>query len=344
MLRTSSKWKIFSFFLAAIGLSVIGLLSFTKNGRHSDFDRFLSFREECEELLGDRSGAILAMDPHNGLVEVLVNQELGVQKSTRPGSAFKLVTALALLQSNTLSPEERLECQGQIQIEGKTYTCWLRDGHGRLNLVEALANSCNVYFYQAATVTPFESIRRVARLFLLGECTGINVPAENAGQLPEIVSEQNKLKLMVGQSRSLAVTPIQMLRLIAAIANGGYLYRPFNVQTERELEAFRSELVGMIHFGRGMQIVREGMRQSVAYGTSRAASLSEIMVAGKTGTSSQYFGYKTDAWFAGFAPFENPEIAVVVFLEDSRGAVDAAPLAREVFRSFFRLKAGERPR
>jgi penicillin-binding protein 2 len=92
-----------------------------------------------------------------------------------------------------------------------------------------------------------------------------------------------------------------------------------------------------VHFGDELRIVKEGLRQSVAYGTSAGAKLPNIIVAGKTGTASEYFGAKTDAWFAGFAPFEKPEIAVVIFLENARGAIDAAPMSGEVFRSYFNL-------
>jgi penicillin-binding protein 2 len=149
------------------------------------------------------------------------------------------------------------------------------------------------------------------------------------------VSGEEKINYAVGQARALAATPLQMLRLISAIANGGSFYRPFYPTSPQDLEKFRSVRVEMIHFGDELRIVKEGLRQSVAYGTAAGAKLDQIVVAGKTGTSSEYFGAKTDAWFAGFAPFEKPEIAVVVFLENGRGAMDAAPLAREVLREYF---------
>jgi penicillin-binding protein 2 len=139
----------------------------------------------------------------------------------------------------------------------------------------------------------------------------------------------------------LAVTPLQVLRLISAIANEGTFYRPFYPTSQQEFEKFRPELVEKIHFGDELRIAKEGMRQSVAYGTSIGAKLSDIIVAGKTGTASEYFGAKTDAWFVGFAPFEKPEIAVVVFLENGRGAMDAAPMARHIFERYFALSSAE---
>lgn len=274
------------------------------------------------------------MNPRNGLVLAMVNEKLGVQSSTRPGSTFKIVSALALLRNGIVEPAGQYFCTGQIEIQGKMYRCWLREGHGEQNLFQAIANSCNLYFFQAGERMSAEQLKLTARQLLLGECTGVNFASEDCGQIPEWVSPEEKINFVVGHTRTLAVTPIQMLRLIAAIANGGSFYRPFYPTSKNELEKFRPELMGMIQFGDELRMVKEGLRQSVVYGTSMAAKLPQIVVAGKTGTVSEYFGYKTDAWFVGFAPFENPEIAVVVFLEDGRGALDAAPMAGEVFRSY----------
>lgn len=285
--------------------------------------------------MGTRSGAILAMNPNNGLVLAVVNEKLGVQNSTRPGSTFKIVTALTLLKNGLVNPADQFICNGQVEFRGKIHRCWLREGHGEQNLVQALANSCNVFFYQAGERLSLEKLAAGARQFYLGECTGINFPNEDGGKIPVWVSDEEKINFLVGQARSLAVTPLQMLALISIVANGGFYYRPFYPGSPQEFERFRPELKGSIHFGDELRLVKEGLRQSVAYGTSAAAKLPQLTVAGKTGTSSAYFGVKTDAWFAGFAPYEKPEIAVVVFLEDGRGAMEAAPIARQVFVSYF---------
>jgi penicillin-binding protein 2 len=195
--------------------------------------------------------------------------------------------------------------------------------------LQALANSCNAYFFQAGEGLSSERLQTMARQLHLGACTGINLTNEDCGEVPDWVSGDEKVHFAVGQARALAATPLQMLRLISAIANGGSFYRPYYPASPQDLEKFRPELVEMIHFGDELRIVKEGLRQSVAYGTSAGTKLSGIVLAGKTGTSSVYFGTKTDAWFAGFAPFEKPAIAVVVFLENGRGAIDAAPMAEK---------------
>lgn len=319
-------------------LSLVVLLPLSCTNQSSHYTRLLTFRKKCIEILGSRSGAILAMNPRNGMVLALVNEKLGVQSSTRPGSTFKIVTALTLLKNGVVNPADQFVCNGQVEIRGKTYRCWLREGHGEQSLLQAIANSCNVYFYQAGESMPAEALQSTARQFHFGECTGINLAGEDCGEVPDWVSSEEKINFIVGQARALAVTPLQMLRLISAIANEGAFYRPFYPTSQQEFEKFQPELMEKIHFGDELRIVKAGMRQSVAYGTSVGAKLPDMIVAGKTGTASEYFGAKTDAWFVGFAPFEKPEIAVVVFLEDSRGAMDAAPMAGEVFRSYFNLK------
>jgi len=329
--------KIVLPFLMIAGLGLVWLLMPNQNAHHLEFSRLLTFRKKCAEILGNRAGAILVMNPRNGLVLALVNEKLGAQSSTRPGSTFKIVTALALVKNGIVRPTDQFLCNGQVDIRGKTYRCWLREGHGEQDLFQALANSCNVYFFQAGERLTTEKLKAMARLLRLGECTGINLANENCGTLPDWVSDDERINFTVGQARALAVTPLQMLSMISVLANGGLFYQPFYPSSPQEYDTFQSDLKESIHFGDELRIIKEGLRQSVAYGTSAAVKLSEITIAGKTGTSSAYFGNKTDAWFVGFAPFEKPEIAVVIFLENGRGAMDAAPMAQKVFSSYFAL-------
>lgn len=325
----------------AISAALFFLLA-SCNSRENDYAHLLAFRQVCAKALGERSGSILVMNPHNGLLLVAVNETLGIQKSARPGSIFKLVTALSLLRNGAVNPAEQFLCEGQIEINGKIYRCWLREGHGEQNLLQALANSCNVYFYQAAKRLPAEQLAKTARQLLLGECSGINFAQEDCGQLPEWVSPEESMSFAIGHARAMAVTPVQMLRLVAAIANGGRLYRPFYPTDAEAWGNSQPELQGSLPFGDELRYIKEGMRQSVVYGTSVNASVPEVIAAGKTGTAAEYFGNKTVAWFIGFAPFEKPEIAIVVFLEEGRGALDAAPIGGRVFQDYFALKKNMR--
>lgn len=319
-----------------MGAPILLLSSCPRRG--NDFAALLAFRQACSEIMGERAGSILVMNPRTGLLLAVVNEKSGVQSSMRPGSIFKIVTALALLRNGIVNPADQFLCEGNLEIDGKNYRCWLREGHGEQNLVQALANSCNVYFYQAARSLPVEQLNKAARLFLLGECTQVNLALEDCGQLPDWLTPEESTNFAVGHARAVAVTPVQMLRLVAAVANAGTLFQPFYPANAEQWKKFQPEVQGTIPFGEEIRYVREGMRQSVAYGTSINAGMPEIIAAGKTGTASAYFGAKTVAWFIGFAPFEKPEVAIVVFLEEGRGALDAAPMGRRVFQSYFDFK------
>jgi len=302
------------------------------------FARLAAFRQACSELLGKHAGTILVMQSQTGLVLAMVNEKLAVQHATRPGSIFKVVTALSLLQNGLLDPQEQFLCEGRITRGGQEFPCWLRSGHGEQNLLQALANSCNIYFHLAGEHLSAAALAKTAHQLMLGERTGINAVAEEVGQVPEWLSEAEKIRYAVGQCRELAVTPVQMLQIVAAIANGGSFYRPFFPASAAALQQFQPELVKTIAFGRELGIIREGMKQSVAYGTGAAARQVEITVAGKTGTAAEYFGTKTNGWFMGFAPAEKPEVAVVVFLQEAQGAQDAAPLAGRVLQRYFEFQ------
>lgn len=330
--------RIRSLIRLLVTLCIFALFLLSCQKQSNDYSRLLTFRKKCAEILGKRSGAILVMNPRNGLVLALINEKLGVQSSTRPGSTFKIVAALALLQNGLIQPSEQFICNGQIERRGKIYRCWLREGHGEQNLLQALANSCNVYFFQAGEKLAAEKLNATARQLHLEKCTDINLANEDCGELPDWVSDDERLNFIVGQARALAVTPLQLLSIISVLANGGLFYQPFYPNSPQEFATFQPALKESIHFGDELRIIKEGLRQSVAYGTSAAAKLANITIAGKTGTSSEYFGNKTAGWFVGFAPFEKPEVAVVVFLENGRGALDAVPLAVEVFKSYFAIK------
>lgn len=334
----SIRRNLFGFIVHLAAVFCLLLFFASCHQESAAYSRLLAFRKKCASLLGNRAGALLAMNPRTGLLFVLLNEKLAVQNSTRPGSAFKIVTALALVQNGAVQPNEQFVCNGQIERRGKIYRCWLHAGHGEQNLFQALANSCNVYFYQAGERLAAEKLRAAAQQLHLGECTGINLADEDCGALPDWVSEDERLHFAVGQARALAATPLQMLALISMLASDGFYYRPFYPGSPQEYSLFQPELKGTVHFGDEWRIVKEGLRQSVAYGTSAAAQSAGVVIAGKTGTASAYFGNKTAAWFAGFAPFAKPEIAVVIFLENGRGAMDAAPLAGEVFKSYFEIK------
>ncbi len=302
-----------------------------------------------------------------------------------PGSSFKPIVAAAALQEGVITPRTRLFDPGEIVIPNRYFPndpglaqrffCWLRSGHGWQDVVDALANSCNVFFYKVAggynvpgeptfEGLGIERLVRYMRAFGLGQPTGIELPGEAAGQLPdpewkrrtfgETWSTGDTYNLGIGQGY-LLVTPLQLLNAVSAIANGGILYRPTLVREIADaqghlLKSFQPEVIGRLPVApEHLAVVREGMVAAVERGTAVRAQIPGIRVAGKTGTaefcddlalrmrlcSSRQL--PTHAWFVAFAPAEAPEVAVLVFIwNGGEGSQNAAPVARQILEAYFR--------
>lgn len=295
-----------------------------------------------------------------------------------PGSTFKIIPATAGLQERVINPSTAFRCDGIMHLDSFgtqwPFYCWIRQygvGHGNLNVVQALAQSCDIFFYKMTggwedfPGLGLDSLVRYARMFGLGEVTGIDLPGEATGLVPtakfkrlnynESWTTGDTYNAAIGQGYVLA-TPLQMANVIAAVANGGTLYRP---QIIREIvdadgkvvKPFQPQVIRRLDVSpEVLAVVREGLRQVVANGTAPSAQLPGIAVAGKTGTAE--FGEAnakgerpTHAWFVAFAPFENPEVAVLVFVEGgssvrgTEGSSTAAPIAAQILRYYFGLPA-----
>ncbi|MFH1478866.1 MAG: penicillin-binding protein 2 [Candidatus Omnitrophota bacterium] len=294
------------------------------------------------DLMKDEKGAAIVMDPNNGEVLALVsvpsydpNESLGnilrdvdaplinraIMGQYSPGSLFKLVIALAGLESGVINFETTFECHGKIDMGGSLFHCWNRDGHGPMNIKNAITQSCNVYFYNLGLRLGLEKILEYAVQFGFGKETGIELSGEEKGFLPTRPWKRtaygmrwfagDTLNLSIGQGY-LLITPMQLARFISSIANGGELVQPHVIKSgDLNMPSklrIRKE---------NIDIVKKGMRGVVEgeHGTGHQAWSEKISIAGKTGTSQTGDGTRTHAWFGGFAPIDNPEISFVVFLE-----------------------------
>jgi penicillin-binding protein 2 len=277
-----------------------------------------------------------------------------------PGSVFKVVSAVAFLESGRLDPEHPFHCQGYLDTPER-YRCFtFRNfgvGHGDVTLVDALARSCNVYFFDAARRIGPAPLHDWATRFGFGQKTGIDLPGENAGNLPGIAdrSETSRsskarprasgetLQLAIGQAQ-LTSTPLQIARFMATIANGGHLVTPrladaaglatVNSALSVDGDLSSSETPRMADLStRSLEWVRMGLRQVVAHpqGTGyKTVRLQGITIAGKTGTAEPGQGRPDHAWFAGYVPADRPRVAFVVVLEHAgSGGHAAGPVARE---------------
>jgi penicillin-binding protein 2 len=291
--------------------------------------------------------ASLARDPQTPLMNRVI------QGTYSPGSTFKIVAATAALEEGVITPATTFYCPGYLAVYNTVFHCHIARGHGLMDLRQAIANSCNVYFYQVGIRLEIARLAKWAKLMGLGAPTGIDLPHEGSGLMP---SAEWKMRLFKtpwypGETVSVAIgqgqvsaTPLQMARVAAVIANGGRLVHPHLARTAGGGApapvplGIRPETIAA---------VKEGMRAVVAEGTGWPARLSSIEVCGKTGSaqvvaksrlekSPNAFEMLPHGWFLAFAPADDPRIALAVLVEHGRsGTGSAAPVARQILAHFF---------
>ncbi len=276
-----------------------------------------------------------------------------------PGSLFKLTTALGALNAGLISEQTSFFCPGSANFYGRSFNCWQRGGHGTLSLTDAIRYSCNVYFYNVGRRMGIDRISHYAKLLAIGQRTGIDLPGEKEGLVPSQEWSRNTRKsdwypgetisVSIGQG-PLVVTPLQIAVHTALIANRGHGIVPHLLEpsvsgqgqpSATAANSRAAEEIGVKVF----DTVIRGMWKSVNEGgTGRGAKVDGFDVCGKTG-STQLIGreraqrlgkvIKTHSWFTGFAPRDNPQVAVTVLVEfGGMGGATAAPLARELFSLF----------
>ena len=272
-----------------------------------------------------------------------------------PGSTFKPFIAAAALEEGTIEEHTTLECSGGISIGEWTFPDW--KDHGHTDVKKAIAESCNVFFYAVAGGwgnIPGLGITRIeqyGKMFGYGSVTGIDLPGESSGNLPNENWKFKKFgeKWYVGDSYHSGVgqgyvtaTPLQQALMTATIANGGTLFRPqlaseiISSQTGNKEILEADVLEKQVVSSRAINIVREGMRQTVTEGSGRSLSSLKVETAGKTGTAQFGNEEKTHSWYVSFGPYNDPELAMVVLFEGGgEGHEWAVPATKEIFEWYF---------
>jgi penicillin-binding protein 2 len=338
---------------------------------------------EAEKALRNRTGAVVALDPNSGEILVLASspsfdpnlfargiqyrewQKLindpqkpllnrTIQSQYPPGSIFKIITAIAALEEGVIDENTTVTCTGKIFL-GRIFRCWQRRGHGIVNLRRALVESCDVYFYEIGKRLGIDKIAEYATGFWLGKLTGIELDGERKGIIPSSSWKLNTIKqrwfpgetlnTAIGQGY-LATTPIQIARFMAAVVNGGIIYKPHilkskdkddfvegTIKIQRDtMEKIKNALIGVVSDKRG---------------TGWRARSKIVTIGGKTGTvqvvgsekitENDLYKYRDHAWFVSFAPEENPQIVVSVLVEHGgHGSKAAAPIAKKVIERYFK--------
>ncbi|MEE2659649.1 MAG: penicillin-binding protein 2 [Candidatus Latescibacterota bacterium] len=301
-----------------------------------DPNAFVSYRaqEERRQLVQDEARPLL---------------NRATQGSYPPGSTLKMVGAVAALEmgiTDTLSTFEA--CAGSLQIGDVVFRCNNREGHGELNLLQAVETSCNIYFNHLAQILGMEAWWSCADRLGFGHSTGVDLlPEEREGLLPTRRYYRERegwvtghlMNLVIGQGAML-VNPLQMARYVAALGNGGYLVIPHVVGPAPDLLTVEGLSENTL------AIVRTAMRRVVygEQGTGRRVAVEGLDVAGKSGTA-QGPREGNDAWFIAFAPTEHPEIAVAVVVEGGGGGGSVAgPVTRKVLEAYRDDRNRRRPK
>ncbi|MBF0133386.1 MAG: penicillin-binding protein 2 [Magnetococcales bacterium] len=349
----------------------------------------VELQAEAERALSGLTGATVCLDPNNGEVLAMVSQpsydpnqfirgfsndewkqlvtdpkrpliNKAIQGQYPPGSTFKMVVALAALREGKIDAQTRHFCNGSVVKDNHTFNCWKSGGHGHIDVVAALEQSCDVFFYKVSEALGIDAIARQAKNMGLGEITGIGLEGEKPGLMPSRTWKKatyghawypgETLITAIGQGAVLA-TPLQLACMISAVANGGRIFRPTFVPTSKDdlpppthITSFSPNHLALVR--KGLTAVLHGKS-----GTARQFKPEKVMAAGKTGTSQvvkhkrEKSGklikesnelFKDHALFVAYAPLEDPRLAVSVVVEHGgHGSSTAAPIAKRIFDFYF---------
>ncbi len=281
-----------------------------------------------------------------------------IQSRYPPGSTFKVVTAIAALEEGIVTRETSYNCKGSIYF-GRVYRCWKKGGHGNVRLYKSIVESCDVYFYEIAKKLNVDILAQYAFGFGLGRPTGIELDGEVGGLVPtsgwkrEVKKEAwytgETLNSVIGQGY-VSATPIQMARLMAAVVNGGRLYEPHLLMPK----GAGTETASVVKIRPGtISLIKKALLGVVKdkHGTGRLARSDIVSIGGKTGTTQVIGGvdnqsavpekFRDHAWFIGFAPEYDPQIAVAVFVEHGgHGSTGAAPIAKRIIEAYYMESKG----
>jgi penicillin-binding protein 2 len=263
-----------------------------------------------------------------------------ISASYPPGSVFKLLVACAGLETGKINSRTEFGCPGFLMIGRRQFKCW--DTHGTQDLLNAIAHSCDVFFYHTGLNTGPQAIHDYAVKFGFAKPTGIELPYEATGFIPNPLWRRfsqfrqwydgDTANMAIGQGE-LLVSPLQICRMVAVFANGGKLVTPYLIKAIDNAEVWRQHMrITDLHLKLPVvQAVRKGMRKAVESGTCSALVSLPVSVAGKTGTA-QVSGkeFDTHAWFAGFFPYDKPQYAICVFLEKGGHGSSAVEVAKRV--------------
>lgn len=330
-------------------------------------------QEIASESLGDRAGAVVIMNPNNGEILAMVSKpnfdpnmfltrmtpaqvekiftderypllNRNIQALYSPGSVFKIIVTASALENNIINESTTRFCGGVYWLGNRRFICFQREKHGEMNVISALAHSCNIFFYQIGLKLGVDKISTFAKEVGLGEKTEIDLPFEASGLVPTPIWKKNKYKegwylgdtinLSIGQGHILS-TPLQLANSLSVIVNGGRVFKPFIVKkmvdSSGNVKIFNPVIRRIIPLSeQTQQILFKGLESVVTNGTGQKAYLSYLRVGGKTGTVQNPTG-EDHALFVCFAPVDSPKVVISIIVEHGgKGGMEAVPVARRI--------------
>ena len=337
--------------LSALKQEAVGVALDPRNGQILAMVSLPSFDNNIfSKAISNKDFQLLINTPNKPLLNRVISGEYP------PGSTIKPLLATAGLEEGIITRSTVInDSNGEIFVGSFRFGDWKI--HGLTDIIKAIAESCDVFFYYVGggygdfKGLGIEKISQYFKMYGFGSLTGVDLLGEKNGLVPSSQWKQDAKKekwyigdtyhTSIGQG-DLLVTPLQLAVATAAIANGGTLYRPYLVdsiidQNKKVIEKIQLKVLNKNFISaKNISIVRQGMRQVVVSGTARSLSALPVAVAGKTGTAEFGSGGQTHAWFTAFAPYENPQITLVILVEGGgEGSSAAVPIAREVLKWYF---------
>ncbi|MDD2702960.1 MAG: penicillin-binding protein 2 [Candidatus Omnitrophica bacterium] len=346
-----------------------------QSGKNIQLTIELKLQQLVEESLDGRNGCVVIMNPYSGGILAMANgldfdpgafldtasrdevkkivtdkNALLLNRSIKglypPGSIFKCIVATAALESGKMSPSTKFFCQGGLTVGNNEFACW--EKHGEEDLIQAIAHSCDVYFYKTGLLIGPQAIHDYAEKFGLAKPTTIELPYEAGGFIPSPLWKRlyrfkswfdgDTANMSIGQGDVL-VTPLQMARMMSVFANHGKLVRPFIVKAidGQDVSNYHRDSIELPFKESTVDVVRRGLRDVVTdtQGTARILAALSVPVAGKTGTA-EVSGKLSHGWFVGFFPYQTPRFVICVFLENGGSGQVATGLAKEIIEKMTR--------
>lgn len=364
-----------------------------QKGQDLDLSIDIRLQQFAYDAFGKESGAAVVLNVHTGEIlafvsvpsydpnlfvdgisisnwNALINDEKtpmtdkAISGQYSPGSTFKIVVALAALEAGVINAKSTSFCSGKMKLGKHLFHCWKHSGHGRLNVVEAIKHSCDIFFYETALKVGIEKIAAMSHKLGLGEIYDLGLENQKSGVIPNAKWKQEKLKQPwqkgetviagIGQGYVL-VTPIQLATMLARVVNGGYEITPTFIKQDNSVPPKKLNIKP-----ENLEIVKQGMFEVVngIGGTAARArlKLKDVKMGGKTGTTQVRrislqerargikrdedlpWKYRNHAWFMAYAPHDNPQYAVAVIAEHGRsGSGVAAPIASKILEEAIKL-------